>query len=269
MDKIVSIEQLQELIINIRNLRKGFLTNFYLDKFKHSIWIEKGALFYILIDETLFFLKKDIGFSNLFYCSTIVENLSRSLHLLLSSYSETRFMIDAVGTSEQCQTIQTMLSNCQFNEYNKLIRMSRMTPQDDTFVLNDKVEIGSIEDANQVRELLLMNFDIKCEQIPYQEEIDQYAKDKRILVYKENSEVYGFVIFESNRSSHYLRYWFVHPEHRDKKIGSMLLNRFFYEGNNTRRQLFWVITNNENAIKRYRHYGFQEEDLYDIVLSNK
>ena len=25
----------------------------------------------------------------------------------------------------------------------------------------------------------------------------------------------------------------------------------------------------ENAIKRYRHYGFQEEDLYDIVLSNK
>lgn len=163
MDKIVSIEQLQELIINIRNLRKGFLTNFYLDKFKHSIWIEKGALFYILIDETLFFLKKDIGFSNLFYCSTIVENLSRSLHLLLSSYSETRFMIDAVGTSEQCQTIQTMLSNCQFNEYNKLIRMSRMTPQDDTFVLNDKVEIGSIEDANQVRELLLMNFDIKCE----------------------------------------------------------------------------------------------------------
>ena len=51
MDKIVSIEQLQELIINIRNLRKGFLTNFYLDKFKHSIWIEKGALFYILIDE--------------------------------------------------------------------------------------------------------------------------------------------------------------------------------------------------------------------------
>lgn len=162
-----------------------------------------------------------------------------------------------------------MLSNCQFNEYNKLIRMSRMTPQDDTFVLNDKVEIGSIEDANQVRELLLMNFDIKCEQIPYQEEIDQYAKDKRILVYKENSEVYGFVIFESNRSTHYLRYWFVHPEHRDKKIGSMLLNRFFYEGNNTRRQLFWVITNNENAIKRYRHYGFQEEDLYDIVLSNK
>ena len=269
MDKIVSIEQLQELIINIRNLRKGFLTNFYLDKFKHSIWIEKGALFYILIDETLFFLKKDIGFSNLFYCSTIVENLSRSLHLLLSSYSETRFMIDAVGTSEQCQTIQTMLSNCQFNEYNKLIRMSRMTPQDDTFVLNDKVEIGSIEDANQVRELLLMNFDIKCEQIPYQEEIDQYAKDKRILVYKENSEVYGFVIFESNRSTHYLRYWFVHPEHRDKKIGSMLLNRFFYEGNNKRRQLFWVITNNENAIKRYRHYGFQEEDLYDIVLSNK
>ena len=105
MDKIVSIEQLQELIINIRNLRKGFLTNFYLDKFKHSIWIEKGALFYILIDETLFFLKKDIGFSNLFYCSTIVENLSRSLHLLLSSYSETRFMwehLNNVKPFKQC-----------------------------------------------------------------------------------------------------------------------------------------------------------------------
>lgn len=99
--------------------------------------------------------------------------------------------------------------------------------------------------------------------------LNEYAKNNRILVYKEDVEIIGFVVFESNRSTHYLRYWFVHPEHRDKKIGSILLNTFFNEGQNTRRQLFWVITDNENAIKRYRHYGYTEENLYDIVMSNK
>ena len=88
-----------------------------------------------------------------------------------------------------------------------------------------------------------------------------------LAVYKEEGEIIGFVIFESSRSTHYLRYWFVHPKHRDKKIGSILLKTFFYEGRNTRRQLFWVITDNENAVKRYEHYGFKNEAMKDYVLT--
>ena len=58
----------------------------------------------------------------------------------------------------------------------------------------------------------------------------------------------------------------LHPDYRDKKVGSRLLRRFFEEGKDTKRQLFWVIRTNENAIKRYKHYGFNEENMFDFVM---
>jgi hypothetical protein len=48
-----------------------------------------------------------------------------------------------------------------------------------------------------------------------------------------------------------------------------LLNEFFSNSVGTKRQLFWVIQTNENAIKRYIHYGFNSENLYDYILTNK
>ena len=37
----------------------------------------------------------------------------------------------------------------------------------------------------------------------------------------------------------------------------------------TKRQMHWVISTNDNAIKRYKHYGYIAESLYDYVLLNK
>ena len=109
-------------------------------------------------------------------------------------------------------------------------------------------------------------FDPLSEQLPSYEEILYFISRKSVLVYKEAGKVYGFVIFELNGQTLYLRYWFVLPEYRDLKIGSRLFNEFMRAGHATKRQLFWVIASNENAIKRYRHYGFEVERLYDYVL---
>ena len=48
-----------------------------------------------------------------------------------------------------------------------------------------------------------------------------------------------------------------------------LFNEFLSRGKNTQRQLFWVIKTNQNAIKRYRHYGFEEEKMSNFILTNK
>ena len=40
----------------------------------------------------------------------------------------------------------------------------------------------------------------------------------------------------------------------------------YEEGKDTKRQIFWVIRTNENAIKRYKHYGFNEENMFDYVM---
>ena len=82
--------------------------------------------------------------------------------------------------------------------------------------------------------------------------------------------LYGyFLIYELNATTLYLRYWFTHPDYRDTKVGSRLLRRFFEEGKDTKRQLFWVIRTNENAIVRYRPYGFAEENMFDYVFERQ
>lgn len=47
MDKIDSLDKINGFVSDIRSLRKGYLSNFFLDRKKHSIWIEKGELFYV------------------------------------------------------------------------------------------------------------------------------------------------------------------------------------------------------------------------------
>lgn len=267
MEYIKSINQIQNLIAEIRNRRKGYLTNFYLDSFKHQVWIENRDLQFEIVNDTLFLIRSSSDFCNMFYCTTNIEELLSSLFVFNQKNSDLFPFIDVVGSEEQCRPIIDEFEKNGYSEYKMLARMSRITPSGNNDLFDTHVEFASIEDSRKVKRLLLEFFDERCEQIPYQEELDEYVKNDRILVYKQHGEILGFVIFESNRATHYLRYWFVHPKHREKKVGSALLKSFFHIGQNTKRQLFWVITDNENAIKRYEHYGFQFENMKDYVLT--
>jgi len=117
-----------------------------------------------------------------------------------------------------------------------------------------------------IRHLLHTYFDEQTEQIPYDEELEDYARQSHVLVCEKQDQMAGFLIYELNASTLYLRYWFALPDFRDRKVGSRLLRRFFEEGKDTKRQLLWVIRTNENAIKRYKHYGFKEENMYDYIM---
>jgi len=130
------------------------------------------------------------------------------------------------------------------------------------------VSKATIEQITDIYILLNKYFDKRTEQIPFIEELEEYARLNHILVYTDGNKIIGFLIFEINASTLYLRYWFVHPNYRDKKIGSTLLRSFFDEGKNTKRQFFWVIKSNDNALKRYKHYGFTEENMFDYVLTS-
>ena len=56
MDKIDSLDKINGFVSDIRSLRKGYLSNFFLDRKKHSIWIEKGELFYVSFPDGYFLL---------------------------------------------------------------------------------------------------------------------------------------------------------------------------------------------------------------------
>lgn len=266
MKLISSIEQLRELQTSIRQKKLGYLTNFYIDEFKHNTWISEGDLFYELYGSVVFFIKRSQTFWNVFYSCTAIDSLCESLCHLKKQNPNVEFILDIVGRDIQCNQIVPKLLNIGCKETISLVRMSKITEKIN-YLEDSNINCPNKNEVKKVYEYLYEYFDKKTEQLPYLKELQSYANEGHIFIYKKEGYIAGFLIYEMNATTSYLRYWFTHPNYRDKKIGSKLLRHFFKIGENTKRQIFWVIQNNENAIKRYRHYGFKEENMFDYVLT--
>jgi ribosomal protein S18 acetylase RimI-like enzyme len=269
MNKIESLDSIITSIADIRNLREGFVTNFFLDVFKHQIWIDHGIFFFLKIGNTLFLIKKNKNFWNVFYASISEDEIIKAFTELEKEYSDITLMVDIVGAKHECEKLVSSLKKCLPYNYCRLVRMSLFAAADICNKPSDVISFAQKRQVDNINSLLNTFFDDKAEQIPYLEELRSYAEKNHILIYEIGERIVGFIIFEMSRMSLYLRYWFVHPDFRGSGIGSNLIKQFFYVGRETKRQQLWVICSNYNAIKRYVHYGFKEENLFDYVITNK
>lgn len=266
LKKVESIEQLLSFSSEVRSKRNGFLTNFFLDQFKHKIWIDNGDLFYLKHADSYLIVRQSDTFCNVFYVGTNIEDIISAIALLKQELSNKHLMIDVVGRDVQCKPIVDSFINAGFKETTSLVRMVRKTTPIEWNCSFEKVQIATEKQAVEVHKLLHQYFNAEIEQIPYIEELKEYARLGHIHVYVEDNKVIGYMIYEKNATTLYWRYWFVHPDYREKHIGSLLFHRLFFEANDTTRQLLWVLKTNENAKKRQEHYGFREENMYDYIL---
>ncbi len=268
MSKINSYREVLDLSCAVRNLRKGFITNFYPDSFRVDLWCKYGSLFYYLYPETVFFEQVERGFRHLFYISTSEQALKEALIDFLAGHETGSLVVDVLGNDSDLP-VKRLFEENGFQEYSSLIRMTRINSLvGEEKVIPDVVFQAGIGDVQEILKLYDTYFDAYSEQIPLREELERWIASDHVLVYRADGHIVGFLIYDLTGVTLYLRYWFVHPEYRDQKIGAILFKEFMRRGENTRRQLFWVISSNENAIKRYVHYGFAIEKMFDYVLIN-
>ena len=267
MQIIESFNDLQRQVVEIRSLRLGFITNFFPDIEKHSLWIEKRHCFTERINDSLFIIKKSNSFWSVFYCSTTMEELGIDLSVFHARYPKETIVYDLVGRDVQCSSLVELFKASGCHESTSLVRMTRMTVPIE-FVSDSSVRYAVEQDLFWISEQLHKYFEERTEQIPFNEELEEYIKKGHVLVCEEDGQMAGFLIYDLNATTLYLRYWFTSPEYRDRKVGSRLFRRSFEEGKDTKRQILWVIRTNENAIVRYYHYGFFEENMYDFVMQH-
>ncbi|NEW78095.1 MAG: GNAT family N-acetyltransferase [Gelidibacter sp.] len=269
MDTVKNFLAVQNSITHIKAYKKKSVTNFFHDELTVSKWIEKGIFYSIEILEVLFLVKKKDGFDSLFFIASSINELQVSLPLLVNRFPDSIFVTDLI-VKEANSEIISVFKQHYFNEYTSLVRMSRMVSNPSlNFELKINLKEASINQIDEINSLFVKYFDPMAEQLPNKLDLITWVESGSLLVYEIDSKICGFIIYDLNGVSLYLRYWFVHPDYREQKIGSFLFNYFLYKGKNTKRQLFWVIKTNENAIKRYRHYGFIEEKMYNFVMINR
>lgn len=268
MDKVSDISTVLSIVADIRNKRQGFITNFYLDEKKHLFWIQNGIMFYEYDDGCLFLFKKNNSFWNLYYVSTSIEWLTDKLAKLIEDNSDDCFVIDIIERNNQINSTWKQLCHSGFYKAGEFVRMMRIG-KSDVFNPVENVVFADESDVRLIGSLIQEHFNPLLEQLPLSDELYTYSNNHQILKYVENDEILGFIVFEQNPSTIHLRYWLVRPEYRNKKVGSKLLRQFLFVGRDTHRQILWVSQDNENAIQKYLHYGFEKDNMFDFIMTNK
>jgi ribosomal protein S18 acetylase RimI-like enzyme len=268
---IVSVEDIQKLIAKVRFYKKGYFTNFFLDVQKTELWIKLSLIEFEDYNETVFICRRNQGFENLYFITTNENALKKNLVSFMSEHKDELYVVDIVMNGSGISELRNILTTYGFCQYTSLVRMSRLINEPpEIFFDIASLHAADIMQGMEVNEMLQKYFDAFAEQLPLPDEIRTLAEKKQIVIYSENdATILGFLIFELLGLTSYLRYWFVHPDHRDKKIGSALLKYFFAQSLGTKRQIFWVIESNLNAIERYEHYGFRKENMFDYVMINR
>ena len=263
MDKIVSYDQIQEMVKQIRSMRNGFVTNFYWDDKKHPYWIKEGTLLYDAKPDSFLLIHTADGFANLYY-------IANSIDIALCHFEEIKhefdIVVDVVSKGKSNDIIDRFKRN-GFEPYKSLFRMthSGLMLVEEWSV--DKIVIPATkEDIGEIRNCLYKGFDPLAEQLPSYQELSDFIDHDEILVVKDHEAICGFIIFEIIGVTWYLRYWYTSSDYRNKGVGAKLLKASLIKGKETKRQILWVMSNNENAIKRYNHYGFERELMNDNIL---
>ena len=156
---------------------------------------------------------------------------------------------------------------CGYEVYRQLYRMSRigLFPVDAGEV-SPEVQIGEEEDLSAVEALFDRDFDPLCEQIPSRTELKSFVREQQLLVLRDKDTLAGFLVYEMTGRTWYLRYWYTDPAFRNQGVGSKLLKAALALGAESTRQILWVLSDNENAIRRYEHFGFTREPMNDCIL---
>lgn len=273
MEKVESIEQLKELIAYVRNMRQGFVTNFYLDEEKHAAWIRTGEFLFDKYDDTVFLLfdhyspDNEKYFTNMFYISTSEDAMLARLKEYPEKYIYDLYVLDIVGRDEMCLPLVEKLKTMRGHNDATLVRMNRVGELDASLTKQgEHIRYADLMDLKTINELLHTHFDEQLEQLLLEEELEKMIEQRHVLVCDRGDKVAGMLLFDLSASTLYLRYWLVLPEYRNMGVGSELLRHFLWEGRKTKRQILWVNQANENAIIRYEHYGFKKEDMCDYII---
>lgn len=241
------------------------LTNFFPDKLRMSQWCANGALSCGELGKTTFLIHDQGAFSNLYFLTEKAECLREDVGEFLRMRGDERVVVDVLGPDRARIPQEEALEANSFSLQTVLQRMGRKTPEE-VVIADASVVSATDADVGNVQALLDEYFNAEQEQLPIADELNRWAERGELKVVRnETRGVDGFVIYDLSPAQLYLRYWFVHPEARGKGVGGRLMRTMFAAAVTTKRQYFWVKTDNENAIIRYQHYGFGMEPMKNSV----
>jgi ribosomal protein S18 acetylase RimI-like enzyme len=265
MRPVVSVEDAQQIFHPGSSGSGRPLINFFPNSGKLNNWIAQKQLFSEEIVGARFLMRRDGDFFHLYFCAVDPEHLVRGVQKILISV-EDPVVVDLLGTEQELEMLAELYDRCQFQLRATLQRMTKRVFPDEQFTVGPSVVYGGRQDALRIHQLLLEHFDRFVEQIPTENELLDVADSEQLLVVKNDHRLEGFLFFERTGQMGSVRYWFVDDLYRGGGVGAKLMRTFFAKNDGINRVVLWVLRNNDQAIRKYEHYGFTRDRLLDYVM---
>jgi ribosomal protein S18 acetylase RimI-like enzyme len=262
------IDEVFDAIQKTKATASGFRTNFFPVPAKLQNWIERDELSGEVRWSAAFFFRKDRDFFRFYFCAGSLEKLAAEISTLFILKNE-RVAADLIGNEAAVNEMRAPLESAGFSRYAQLQRMTRSAQIIDSTHSNLPVVFAEESDAPAILELIENNFDRFGEQLPALYEIETAIANRQIFAVKRDGKIAGLLFFETQGFNSVVRFWAVAEKFRALKIGSALMQHYFKTQNAVRRFTLWVNCANENAIQKYKHYGYAPDGLMDCVLANK
>lgn len=254
---IASEAELKSLVKQAKEQGCFQFSNYFPNTMLHKKWIVAGSLYYVKIKSTFFLLHDRKSYREILFLGTDSYTVSESLNILTSEL-KLPALAEYITKTDKCELLLPITA--------RLKRMSRIGRPICANVPRNVLVCGT-EDIAIIVKIFEMYFHPAMERVPDNDEITDWVENGSIGIIKnEKGTIVGMIVIELVGTSLQLRYWWVHPEHRNKGNGSALFAWMFKTGENTMRQYLWVFDDNKNAIKRYRHYGFDFDGVTDSMV---
>ncbi|WP_316802130.1 GNAT family N-acetyltransferase [Pedobacter nototheniae] len=260
-----TFSEIKNELFRLKN--KEMKTNFFMSEKQFDQLLGENKIKAFKSEKSCFLITDDNDFSRLYFIVQDIYELGLIFEYVYKNVKG-EISVEAVGSSKYLENIKNAFLANGFYEYSSMMRMSKIRTKK-VEVNFENIHLLTRDKKEEIQNLYNRYFNKFVERIPTNVEIDLFISNECAYYFSDNGEIQGFVVFETHGITSHLRYWFVHPDYREKKIGSKLIQLFFNIGDDIRRELFWVIESNHNAIKRYKYFGFVEEDMHNLILINK
>jgi len=231
-----------------------------------AIWASSGELSWQERAETILVQKQDCGFSRLYHVSAGIPLLEQALEEVQSNRP---LVVDLIGKPPDLSPVSRAYHTAGFREHSSLIRMARTgNPFPDGREETPDEDFATPSDVDALHRFFLQLLDPFADQIPTKDDLRTAVEQRSVLTVRQRtgSGLNAVLVFERTGLTSLLRYWYVDPALHNRGLGGLLMKRFFSLCAGCRRFLLWVVESNQDSVNKYKHYGFEPDQLTDRVL---
>lgn len=252
----------------INDLRRGnheYITNIFSSIEELKVWACTSENQIIITDDLLLLLVMDNDLVRVYFSARSISAI-KQIHYLISCRGKV-ILTDIIGKKPAIEDIKYALCNSGFSEDYCFIRMITrhpILPDAET----DDVDYAHQYEISQIIYLLKTTFNSIYAHFPEEKEWLEAIEKKEVFVTRCHDKINAFAYVERiNEKALCLRYFITASNYQGLGYGNKLL-RFSLEQIPDKGYMYlWIGTYNP-TIKKYKKYGFIQDDLYDYILLN-